>query len=253
MKIERDIWLTNIFGHDVFKVSLSVESLSERDPKERVDTLIDYASGQPVFFYTKISTTCVDQVEAMTSIGFNVVDVNVTFEKKPVDIIQQKTSTVFKIRDCLPAEYEAVLDVAASCFKYSRFHLDPHVPNELANAIKRTWIESYTQKKRGERLLVCLIDGKPVGFLAVLAISTGDQQVCVIDLIGIDSTYCGRGLGKGLINYFVNTYVGECDLFRVGTQAANIPSMRLYEGSGFRVAETSYVLHAHLQKGKLQR
>jgi hypothetical protein len=32
----------------------------------------------------------------------------------------------------------------------------------------------------------------------------------------------------------------------VGTQAANIPSLRLYESFGFRVCETAYVLHAHV-------
>ena len=32
---------------------------------------------------------------------------------------------------------------------------------------------------------------------------------------------------------------------RVGTQIANIPSLRLYESLGFRIADTHYVLHYH--------
>jgi hypothetical protein len=32
---------------------------------------------------------------------------------------------------------------------------------------------------------------------------------------------------------------------RVGTQIANIPSLRLYERLGFTMAESAYVLHAH--------
>ena len=32
---------------------------------------------------------------------------------------------------------------------------------------------------------------------------------------------------------------------RVGTQAANVPSVRLYEPLGFSLASAAYVLHLH--------
>ena len=39
----------------------------------------------------------------------------------------------------------------------------------------------------------------------------------------------------------------DADMLRVGTQVANLPSISLYEKCGFHVAETTYVLHAHVQ------
>src|SRR5262249_19129745 len=91
-----------------------------------------------------------------------------------------------------------------------------------------------------------LVRGKPVGFLAVLQTTVHGKTSRVIDLVGVDSAYQGHGVGKGLIGFFL----AECARLnaeaRVGTQAANIPSLRLYESLGFRVCETPYVLHAHV-------
>jgi len=53
------------------------------------------------------------------------------------------------------------LDIAESAFVYSRFHLDPLVPKELANRVKREWIANYVRRQRGERLLVAEVDGNP--------------------------------------------------------------------------------------------
>jgi ribosomal protein S18 acetylase RimI-like enzyme len=147
------------------------------------------------------------------------------------------------VQDILPAYYDAVLRIAASSFVYSRFHLDPAIPKETAHKVKRAWVNSYIHKMRGERLLVALLDGKPVGFLAVLATPEPGR---VIDLIGVDRAYQGRGVGRALVSFFIADSADRYPLLRVGTQVANVPSMRLYESLGFRIDETAYVLHAHV-------
>ena len=96
-------------------------------------------------------------------------------------------------------------------------------------------------------------DGVPVGFLAVLAAEVKGCSCRVIDLIGVSNSHQGRGGGRELVDYFRQLYAGKCDLLRVGTQVANIPSARLYERCGFRLAESAYVLHAHVKDGKLLR
>jgi hypothetical protein len=50
---------------------------------------------------------------------------------------------------------------------------------------------------------------------------------------------------------FVKQWRDRADRLRVGTQISNIRAMRLYESIGFRAAETSYVLHAHIENGAL--
>jgi len=269
MKIDRDAWLSDIFGYNVFSVSLTVpqsvspsvlQSFSRSllqsrslsiSPTERLsDSKTERLIEGRAFYYTKVPTDRVDLAQALSSAGFNVVDVNVTFIRRTTDgrprtaVGGQELSVV--VQDILPAHYDTILNIAASCFVYSRFHLDPEIPKEIANAIKRAWVDSYIQKARGERLLVGLLDGKPVGFLAVLATIFNGEPCRVIDLIGVDRAYQGCGVGKTLVSFFIEQHGDNGTLLRVGTQVANVPSMRLYESLGFRMAETTYVLHAHV-------
>jgi hypothetical protein len=48
------------------------------------------------------------------------------------------------------------------------------------------------------------------------------------------------------VSFFVDEYAPQCDVLQVGTQAANVPSMRLYEKASFSVVKTSYVMHMHV-------
>lgn len=48
-----------------------------------------------------------------------------------------------------------------------------------------------------------------------------------------------------LVTAFVDHYKKTCTRLLVGTQAANIPSMRLYEELGFSVVQTKCVFHMH--------
>ncbi len=151
--------------------------------------------------------------------------------------------------EILPEQNRQVLDIAASCFRYSRFHLDPHVPDEVANRIKHDWVLNYIRKKRGERLLVASIDGRPVGFLAVLTSEFDGKRVETIDLMGVSEAFQKQGVGKALVGYFIQQYEDRCDFLQVGTQAANIPSMRLYQSLGFSIVGTRYAMHLHVRDG----
>ena len=71
--------------------------------------------------------------------------------------------------------------------------------------------------------------GKHYAYSVNLLMRRGDQKVAVgvRDDVAGESSFVSRTL-------------------RVGTQVANVPSLRLYENCGFRVAESAYVLHGHL-------
>ena len=253
MKIDRDDWLSEVLDYDVFRVSIARNEIGKSGvgPDDLESVVAHQRRPGRSFYYAKLPTDQIDAINALASVGYGVVDVSVTFARIPSIHCASTSKEVVIEDDVTPAHSEAVLDIASSAFAYSRFHLDPQIPNEAANAIKRAWIANYVKRHRGERLMVALLDGEPVGFLAVLASSSEDQPCRVIDLVAVDNDYQGRGVGKALVSHFVRRYVGECSLLRVGTQIANVPSMRLYESTGFQVDETAYVMHAHTEKGKV--
>lgn len=223
--VAADAWLSGLFGRPVSRV----------DPGADVSAL-------PIggFAYAKVPVGDVAEVSRLESAGFRVVDVNMTFSRERGG--SPPPATAVSRVDASTAE--AVLDIAGSCFRFSRFHLDPLVDDALAHRIKREWIRSYVEGRRGHSLWTVLDAGKPAGFLAVLTTDAGGKQAAVIDLIGVAAASQGRGFGRDLTRFFVREFAAYDELL-VGTQAANAPSMRLYESCGFRASRAAYVLHRH--------
>lgn len=245
MPIREDVWLSAIFGHGVYRV----ESGSEENI---CDLLAQHAAEQPAaMYYAKVGTDQVDVVRRFAAAGMYVVDVNVTFgidtrsRVRPADPAEMPG---WVIREISPEQHRAVLDIAGFCSRYSRFHLDPGIPDTIAHRIKHDWILSYIRKQRGEQLFVALRDGRPAGFLAVLGSELDGKVIRTIDLVGVDTPFQGQGGGRALVQFFIDRYRDQCDVLQVGTQIANVPSVRLYHALGFDLVKSAYVMHMHVRR-----
>lgn len=192
----------------------------------------------PGLWYAKVDVAESAAVARLEERGFRVVDVNVTLRHGGGAAHNESRGDV---GPATPDEHERLVEIAGRCFRYSRFHLDPEIPNELADRVKREWVRSYVQRRRGIELLAARDADRPVGFLAVL--QNGPARV--IDLVGVDPAYQGRGVGSALVSAFLRRHGPEADELLVGTQIANVPSLRLYAGKGFVVERAAYVLHRH--------
>jgi ribosomal protein S18 acetylase RimI-like enzyme len=216
----RDAWLSDVLGFDAW--TATVESAAVVPAGARSLTTV------------RIPVQDVASLGAVETLGFSPVDVNVTLERVGFDLAPPSSVAV-----ATPDESEALLDVAGSCFRYSRFHLDPRIPREAADRVKREWVRSYVDGRRGIELLAAAT----VGFLAVLEAPDGAR---VIDLVGVAPSAQGRGVGEELVVAFASRHGAGERTLRVGTQIANVPSLRLYEKLGFRIVSASYVLHRHV-------
>ena len=241
MKFVPDAWLAEMFECEVFRASFDKDEVL--DPEK---IFAETNLPERAFYYAKAPVEAILQANALAGAGFRVVDVNVVFERQPA--LQPAPDGSILVRDVQPADEAATLEIARTAFLYSRFHLDPFIPNELANRIKREWVANYILRQRGEQLLVAEVNGKIAGFLAVL--ETPDHTG-VIDLIGVARNMQGRGVGRSLIQHHVHEAVGKYPRLIVGTQIANVPSMRLYENCGYNISSATYVFHAHISEGRI--
>jgi ribosomal protein S18 acetylase RimI-like enzyme len=198
---------------------------------------VEPAAG-PGLWYAKVDVAEPAAVARLEERGFRVVDVNVTLRREGG---AAQNDSWGDVGPATPDEHERLIEIAGRCFHYSRFHLDPEIPNELADSVKREWVRSYVQGRRGIELLAARDGVRPVGFLAVL--ESGPARV--IDLVGVDPAYQRRGVGNALVSAFVRQHGPEADELLVGTQIANVPSLRLYARKGFAVDRAAYVLHRH--------
>ena len=82
--------------------------------------------------------------------------------------------------------------------------------------------------------------GAVVGFLQLLRAGA----TLVIDLIAVEPRVRGRGIASDLVA-LAERSTENVETLRVGTQIANVPSIRLYETLGFRTTGATYVFHYH--------
>lgn len=248
LKFEQDKWLSEVLLVPCWRIS--------RGEDERVDVdlvksqIRHYSAGGDGFFFIKEATFNVQPTMQFVRSGFSVVDVNVT-----LDLAKAARSTIpvmddIEISAATPADFSTIEDLASRCFSYSRFHLDPRMSSQQANAIKKGWAANAC-RGRAPVVYAARVQGRLAGFLAVLEVTSIHGRDAVIDLVGVDADFQGRGIGRALSRAFIRDFSDRADRLRVGTQISNIPALGLYESLGFRVSSTSYVLHAHSCNGEI--
>lgn len=236
--IASDPWLSDRFGYDVYRVAPVPGATA---------VLAEHRASVPrAFYYVKLPVTAISDLAAFSSAQFSVVETHVAFRADPDDAGSRDDGPVDDVViGSFPEFHEDAAMIAATCFRYSRFHLDPLVPDTIAHAIKQEWVWSYARRERGDRLFIAARHGRAVGFLAALRTNVQGESCAVIDLMGVHPAAQGSGVGSRLIRAFAHAYRGTVAAFRVGTQAANVPSVRCYERMGFRLASSAYILHLH--------
>jgi ribosomal protein S18 acetylase RimI-like enzyme len=197
------------------------------------------AVGGAGFFYTRIPTTEVQKLHLFENAGFRVVDVSITLSAE-VDALRLSDASP-NVRLARDSDKSAVAAIATQAFDWSRLHLDPLISRATADRSRREWVTNFFSGDRGDALVVAEREGTPGAFLLLLGPSDG---TLTIDLIATDSKFRRCGLGAACIAFAIRAFANVKKM-SVGTQAANVPSIRFYESLGFRAASTAYVLHLH--------
>jgi ribosomal protein S18 acetylase RimI-like enzyme len=231
--LQADDFLAGILGRPSFRVALPEEELDDA-----AVAAIREAQRRPVFLFARVSTLAVAMLRSLEALGFGVVDTNVTLERPAAPV---RASTSATLRFAAAADREGVMRLAGTSFAFSRLHLDPAVTREAADRSRAEWAGNFFAGRRGDHMVVAEAEGGVAGFLQLLGPADG---LLTIDLIAVAPPFRKRGIAAGLIAFAVAELKG-LRMLRVGTQAANVPSLRLYEKLGFRTASTHYLLHFH--------
>ena len=197
-------------------------------------------ANKPAFVTAKCPVADTATVVRLQDANFRVIDAALTFNATALHADERREG----VRFARPQDRAAVRAIAARAFRYTRFHLDPVLPQALAHGIKAAWVDNFFCGQRGDGMVVAEDAGKIVGFLQLL----WSNKVLVIDLIAVAPEAERQGLASAMIGFAAANGSGDArrpSSFRVGTQAANIASCRLYEHLGFRFCESSFVLHHH--------
>jgi GNAT superfamily N-acetyltransferase len=206
-----DVWLSERLGRPAYTVGASLPD-------------------GPGFFQARVPADDVARLLHLQVAGMRVVNVTLTLRRESDEV---PVDGGFEVREATAGDTE-LLDIAERAFTRDRFHADPEIPDEVADRIKRDWVDAYLRGERGDRLLVAERDGRPAGFLAEMV----RDGVSVIELIGVAPEARGSGAGAALV-------AATPAPSEVGTQAANVGATRFYERLGYVAARTAFDLHLH--------
>jgi len=231
-----DQWLSEIFGQDVSK--LIIMKPGEAHGPDFLQAIGDALKRKGVFIYSKIPVNAIACSHGLERLGFYLVDTNINFKRQIVryDMVNGSTSVRFARME----DEEKVGCIAQHNFVYSRFHLDPKIPTNIANTIKAKWALNFFTGKRGDAMVVYSEGDRLLGFLQLLY----RKESLVIDLIAVNEKDRRKNIACDMINFAQNN-LNDFGYVSVGTQLANIPSMRFYQKLGFQIADTSYIFHYH--------
>lgn len=188
------------------------------------------------FLFARVAAGDTENLVELQNAGFDLIATGVSFEATmPIG-----TSTSHHVRTARPEDADRVARLAGGAFRYDRFHADARIPARKADQLKSEWARNFFRGQRGDWMVVAE-SGPEIGGFTLLK---QQGSTLVIDLIAVDEPYRGRGLARDMIAYAANTLPGFSAV-RVGTQLANVASIRAYEALGFRFTGADHVLHLH--------
>ena len=235
-----DQWLFEIMDTAVYCLIVDDNFIKEVSDLKSTDHLqLPQIQSGPIFIYTKVPPLSTNLIKFITKIGFNLVDTNIVFDK-PMLVRKEIPNNKCSLRFALPEDESYVVELARNNFVYSRFHLDNDILLPVANKIKAEWARNYFAGLRGYKMVISLVNDVIVGFLLLLK----SGKNLIIDLIAVDNRHQRRGIASDMIAY-VEFHLDCFSSIQVGTQLANVPSIRLYEKIGFRARMSNYVFHYH--------
>ncbi|MBH67602.1 MAG: hypothetical protein CMM58_04545 [Rhodospirillaceae bacterium] len=212
--------------------------------------------GFPVY---KFEPKSISEIQGLTR--FIPADAGLVSMRVPIEWSYATTSTVFReierlvvlerqlrpdehrelrnnVRICSIADAHACEALAKRCFKHDRYHKDPFIDNNIANATKGQWAFNNVVS-RGDCGFVIDIENRVVGF----NLCRRENDKALIDLIAVDPQIQGKGYGQALVCAALQHYARECKVIQVGTQRDNHSSLAIYEKTGFHKVQEYVTYH----------
>jgi len=233
----KDEWLSEQIDKNVYQ--LKVIDLLEDDFSQDWKEFRKNHIKENYFVFSKISTNSVNIWQCVEKVNFKLIDANVKFELHGNISSDSKYQKDIDICFAEKKHQEATGKIARDNFIYSRFHLDPLIDNDIASKIKQNWVKNYFFGKRGDVMVLALLNNEPVGFLQLII----KNKELFIDLIGVQKIAQGKGIASSMIQFASKNIKQSC--IKVGTQIGNIPSIKLYQKLGFVLTGSDYVFHYH--------
>lgn len=225
---------SEVFGFKVAKIidldPLGIKNLIE----ELIKNKVEYATY-------RVQSSDFFLIHALEKSNFSLVDGLITFSINSSEIKIEKTAK--EIREANKNDIGELKNLTSGLYSNTRAFNDPFISKDKANEFYKKWIENSVLLKAADLVLVWEEKGKIRGYITL-------QKKGQTPLIGVSSESRGKGIGKKLISaaiaYFKKLGIKTVE---IETQMQNIPALRAYQSSGFKIVN-SYLTFSWHNKDK---
>lgn len=167
----------------------------------------------------------VEKVNSLKNAGFYEVETLTTLEKQ----IENLNYISEWVHIANTSDAEVCAQIASICFKNDRYHSDENIDDVIADLIKSRWVFNSVSGRADKVFVYRNKEQQILGFNACMF----NDEVAIIDLIGVHPDYQGQGIGRDLIGAMEHYYSGKARSIRLGTQLSNESSQEFYKSLGF--------------------
>lgn len=177
--------------------------------------------------------------------GFGLVDVRLTFERKPTNPNQTAPSAktaLARIRPFQAGDLPALQMMARAGHRDTRFFSDPHFSRQRAEDLYSTWITLESQGRAQMVFVAAVAPDQPVGYISCHLNQAGREGQ--IGLVGVNPAVRGRGIGRSLVLAAIEWCEAHgAQAVNVVTQGKNCTAQRLYQQCGFLTRDLQFWYH----------
>lgn len=245
IEVVDDAFDSQALGGPVFKARFAAGAPGDLDGAAR-DVLRDVAGRDAVL--VSVFAPCTSELNTLLQgLGFSLVSVRCAYERPvpaaPEDTRPPRGVTLRRLSEGLPAvPADDVSALAAVLGATSRYFKDGNIPRDRAAGLYETWITNSLRHGYAAEAILAYEGARLVGMNTLRF----DGPVGAIDLIGVQASHQGQGLGQQLMHEGFSACLARgATHVRVVTEAENVGASRFYQRHGFLLVTTDLVWHKH--------
>lgn len=186
------------------------------------------------FIWIRVASEHSRAREALAAAGFEPILEMVNFERDLAATPSPSAASDVELVPAGPSDANLLAGMGRRLFSKDRFHSDPLVSREAADALHADWAANCARGTAAEFVLLARRGGVPAGFHAGRALPHEGGLAGTTVLIGTLPEHSGHGVGRAMVDEgLVRMLARGAHSAWVRTEATNQSACRLYASCGF--------------------
>tara|TARA_B100001093_G_scaffold374388_1_gene359387 strand:- start:8727 stop:9815 length:1089 start_codon:yes stop_codon:yes gene_type:complete len=239
-------WDSDFFGHNIALISSRyltpniMKSVNCFVDKNKVD-MLEYLCN------------CHDRESVRTAenSNFHFTDIRITFRKQLVRAnLDEIKLNDYRFAKASKKDIPKLKSMTQKMYEDSRYFFDENFDRSRLNQFYESWVEKGVYGTFDDECLGLFHKEEIIGFVTL---KYNQNNSVSLRLIGVDSTYQGKGIGKRLLQS-VESHIEKKGFKQINvvTQGRNYHAQRLYQSMGYKTQSTELWFHKWMKASSLE-